>query len=188
MNTNKQVRIRLWNAIIRPTLTYALQTHELSPRDARKLGRFMFKSTRPIVEPWWYKPGKHITKSIAYQKYSTQSIKKMARKSSNNTSSKTDHQYMEHTPRKTDNDINKWTKWKNEWIQRKKLQDRQGTRAAHQQKELEQHLLAPPFFWGGPNCWGNASSGPEKYIEIGAYLGYTSHPAYFRGRYLRGDI
>jgi len=58
---NKKIRLLLWNAIIRSTMTYALQTREIYKQDLRKLEQFTSKCIRQIMEPYWYK-GKHISK------------------------------------------------------------------------------------------------------------------------------
>jgi len=45
-NNNKKTKILLRNAIIRSTLTYALQTNQASEKHTQKLEQFMYKNKK----------------------------------------------------------------------------------------------------------------------------------------------
>jgi len=137
---NKKVRIILRNAIIRSTLTYALQTHEQTPREIHKLEQFMFKCIRQIVEPYWYKPGKHIARNSTYKKYNIPTIKtwleKLAithhlRQTINTWNIHTEQQQMT---------IKNERKWIKKWTEHKQMHDTQETRTKKQKQELGKHL------------------------------------------------
>ena len=66
---NLYVRGTLRDALVRTTLTYALQTRDLNEQDIRKLEKFTFKCIRQIIEPRWYMRGTHIPKTHTYQRY-----------------------------------------------------------------------------------------------------------------------
>jgi len=53
-NIPTKLRIQLWNALIRSTLTYALQTQELTAPLENKLNAFTQKCMRQITEKTWY--------------------------------------------------------------------------------------------------------------------------------------
>jgi len=49
-----KLRIQLWNALISSTLTYALQTQELSESQEKKINSFSQKRMGGIIDEIWY--------------------------------------------------------------------------------------------------------------------------------------
>lgn len=50
----KKTKILLWEALVRSTLTYELQTNLANEQNTRKIEQFMFKNIRQIEEPHWF--------------------------------------------------------------------------------------------------------------------------------------
>ena len=89
----------LWNALIRSTLTYAIQTQDISQHGQRNVNGFTFKCTRQILHRYWYnethKPqGKKRNASTTYHNI-------MDQQTTNHAHAATDTRRMEHTPYRT---------------------------------------------------------------------------------------
>lgn len=54
-NIPEKLRIQLWNALIRSTQTYALQTQELTTAQERKINGFAQNCMREILMKTWYR-------------------------------------------------------------------------------------------------------------------------------------
>jgi len=50
----EKLRIQLWNALVRSTLTYALQTQEITPAQKETINKFAQKCMRTIIDSTWY--------------------------------------------------------------------------------------------------------------------------------------
>jgi len=50
----EKLRIQLWNALVRSTLTYALQTQEITPAQKETINKFAQKCMRNIIDITWY--------------------------------------------------------------------------------------------------------------------------------------
>ena len=78
-----QIRTLLWNATIRATLTYGLQTMTLTEEQYNKLEKFTFNCHREMIEPNWIlqlKDNKHISQEQVNEKMAQPSIKTWLRK------------------------------------------------------------------------------------------------------------
>ena len=53
-NIPEKLRMQLWNALIRSTLTYAMQTQELSESHEKEIKSFSQKRMRKIIDKTWY--------------------------------------------------------------------------------------------------------------------------------------
>jgi len=64
---HEKLRIQLWNALIRPTLTYALQTQSLDRQKENKLNNFAQHCIREIIQQTQYKNNKKHKQDCAYK-------------------------------------------------------------------------------------------------------------------------
>ena len=92
-----KTKLLLWNAILRPTLTYALRTQKLKTEIAKKNGTISIRKYKGDTRPKMVPAKQETAKQTDTQNISAANNKNMATKTSNNTTSKTNHKSLENT-------------------------------------------------------------------------------------------
>ena len=64
-----KTKLLLWNAVIRSTLTYALQTQNIGEKDQKSINAFTFKCLRQISNKYWYKKKHKPNRTKVYKKH-----------------------------------------------------------------------------------------------------------------------
>ena len=76
-----RIRIQLWNALVRSTQTYALQTKNIEhDQSRRKMEGFSYKCIRQIRNKHRYKEDKRLSRDSIYKKYTQPTITSWVRK------------------------------------------------------------------------------------------------------------
>ena len=79
-NIKTKIKIMLRNALVRPALTYSLQTTPLEERNVNTIAEFAFKRIRKIRDPEWYMGAQKPRKRELYKHYQKPTIQSWIQK------------------------------------------------------------------------------------------------------------